>query len=492
MNTNSNSSALSSLDSKLTHSETRINRALTFKEPLNQVNQANLLTQEQKKSIALIYIEQAQVYSQEHNWRKAIIACKNALEISPDTADAYKILGDILYRQGKEGEALGIYAKALTINPNLATVYANVGALYADREDWQKALDYYQQAVILDPYLAEAYRNLAQVWEELDDTEKALECFCRAVDLDPKILDAEDYFNFGQELYRQGKLKEASILFIHGVRLNPSAEEELAQLVKILEELEEWQKAVVYYHQLMSLPELKKDSEVNQSEVSAHQRKSSEHKPIRNLLSASKSSAIKVTAKDTKNNIPVIAQDVAQRLLPKVRSKPYALKHSRTLNEPEHQSIRVVSGISLGEREVKGSTTVDTSTLDIAKNSPSEPDSALSWNNLGSLYAQKKQWEKAVSCYQEALQLDADFAKSYRNLARVYNHKGEQLKAALYWHEAFCIEPDIVSPEEYYSLAQKLLQHNQKEKAIACLQRTIELSPNFPQALVTLNKLEEN
>ena len=462
MNTNLNSSALSSLDSKFTNSKTRTNRALVLTKSPNKVN---LPTQEQKKSIALIYVEQAQVYCQEHNWNKAIIACKNALDMSPDTADAYKVLGDILYRQGKQAEALGIYAKALTIDPNLATVYANVGALYADREDWQKALDYYQQAVILDPNLAEAYRNLAQVWEELGDAEKALECFCQAINLDPKILDAEDYFSFGEELYQQGKLKEASILFIHGVKSNPLAEKELTQLVKILEELEEWQKAVVYYHQLMSLPGRGGDG-ANRSGVRSHQQQSSEYKPIKKLLSTSKSSAIKVAAKDTQNNLPLLSQDVAQRLLPTVEAKP--------------------------KKGMKSSATVNISAFNRIKDSSPKPDSALSWNNLGSAYAQKKQWEKAISCYQEALQLDSNFAKSYRNLARVYNNIGEQLKAALYWHEAFTIEPDMVNPGEYFSLAKKLLHHNQKEKAIACLQRTIELSPNCAQAQLALNKLLKN
>ncbi len=458
MNTNSTSSTLSSLDSKLTHSETRKNRVLVLTNPQNQLD---LPTQEQKKSIAFIYVEQAQVYYQERNWHKAILACKNALEMSPDLADAYKVLGDILYRQGKKAEALGIYAKALTIEPNLATVYSSIGTLYADREDWKKALDYYQQAVIIDPNLAEAYRNLAQVWEELRDPKKALECFCRAINLDPQILDAEDYFDFGKELYQQGKLKEASILFIHGVNSNPFAEEELSQLVKILEELEEWQQAVIYYHKLISLPEAKNDR-VNQNGIKLqHQKSSSEYKPIRKILSGSQSSPIKVVTKGTQNNIPVLYRNAAQQLFPNV--KPVA--------------------------ETNNSATFNISTPDLKKISPQKPDSALSWNNVGSIYAQKKQWEKAISCYQEALQLDAEFAKSYRNLARVYNHTGEKLKAALYWHKAFNIEPDTVKPGEYFSLAKRLLQHKQKEKAIACLQRTVELNPDFTQAQVILDKL---
>jgi tetratricopeptide (TPR) repeat protein len=444
MNTNLNSSTLSSLDSKFTNFSAQ---SLTLIQPPNSSDPP---TQEQKKSIAQIYIEQAQVYCQQGNWSKAILACKNALEIAPKTADAYKILGDILYRQGKPAEALGIYAKALMINPNLTAVYANLGTLYADRKDWQKALDYYQQAVILDPNLAVTYRNLAKVWEELGNTKNALECFCRAIDLDPTILKPEDYFSFGKELYQQGKLKEASIVLINGIKLNPDASEELALLVQILEELQEWQQAVIYYHQLISCPKSKQNYAL-----------SSQPKPIKKLLSGSKSKSFshKMIAKNTRTDIPVLGRNLGQKLLPQVTSKAV---------EPDSTS-----------------TTVNL----LAPNPAKKPDSARSWNNLGSVYAQKQQWAKAISCYQEALELEPNLAKAYRNLARVYQKTGEDLKAALYWYEAFTFEPNVVTAKEYFNLATTLLQYQQLDKAIACLHRTIELNPDCDRAHSALNQL---
>ena len=162
-------------------------------------------TKEQQRSIARIYVEQAKLYFQERNWQKAIAACKNALESDSQTAEAYKILGNILKLKGRKAEALGVYARALKIDPNCATIYANLGSFYAEQKNWQQAVDYYQQAVILDPNLAGAYRSLAQVWEELGDSAKALEYFCQAVNLEPEILTSEEYFNFGGELYQQAE-----------------------------------------------------------------------------------------------------------------------------------------------------------------------------------------------------------------------------------------------------------------------------------------------
>ena len=458
-----NSSILPSPTPRSTNSDLGDSQSLPLIQSLGKLEQPS---QQQKKSIAHIYTEQALIYLKEQNWRKAIVACKNALEIAPDTAEAYKILGDILYRQGKKADALGIYAKALALDPNLATVYANVGTLYADRKKWHKALDYYQQAVIIDSNLAGTYRNLAQVWEELGDTDKALECFCRAIDLEPETLAPEEYFKFGTELYHQGKTKEASILFTHGVKLNPQAQTELAQLVQMLEELEEWQQAVVYYHQLISLPI--DDDQTHSNSV---------NKPIKKLLSNSKtkSLAAKVSAEEARQKIALLPQKLAIELLPKVKSSDSNSPAKLVSSESDNDSATV---------EIPAANTADIEA--------SQPDSAKSWNNLGSLYAQKQEWTKAISCYQEALQLDPQFAKSYRNLAKVYNQLGEEIKAALYWYEAFSLEPDLVKPEEYFSLAKKLLEHQQLDKAIACLRRTIQLDPNFEPAYLTLGKLFEN
>lgn len=434
-------------------------------------------TKQQKKSIAQVYSQQALLYFQEQNWHKAIIACKNSLEIAPDNADTYKILGNILQCQGKKAEALGVYAKALLINPNSAAIYANLGSFYAQQGDWQQAIDYFQQAVIIDPNLAGAYRSLAKIWEELGEQDKALECFCQAVNLEPKTLTSEEYFDFGKRLYQQGKIKEASIFYIQGVKLNPRAEKELAQLVKILEQLEEWQQAVVYYHQLISLTKTDDRECLSSPTID---------KPISNLLSRSLlpskvkgaitgSSRTNSITKHTQQKISSFSKGTTPLLLPKIQleSGSNSTKlSSQQLQSLSHATNAVLQNSKVTERK--------------------QPDSAFAWNNFGSLYAQKQQWSKAISCYQEALQLDPKFSKIHRNLARVYTKLGQQEKADYHWYEAFYLEPDQIKPEEYFSLAKNLLRHQQIEKALTCLRRAVQLKPNFDQAYLILGKIFES
>lgn len=414
-----------------------------------------------QRAIARIYVEQAKLYFREQNWRMAIYACKNALESDSKTVEAYKILGNILKFKGRKAEALGVYARALAIDPNCAAIYANLGSFYAEDQNWQQALEYYQQAVVLDPNLAGAYRSLAQVWEELGDSVRALECFCQAVNLEPEVLTSEEYFNFGRELYQQGKVKEASIFYTHGVKLDPCAKSELAELVKMLEEIHEWQQAVVYYHQLISL----KDND--------HLSKTEDCKPIKKLLAHSKlkskrkAKSLPPSASDRQVKAISSSSDSVPRLLPN-SSNPKLTIVKDSFDKSQTPTVKVAPKLH-GDRQ----------------------PTATSWNNLGSLYARKQQWLKAISCYQEAIELDPKLAKIHRNLARVYRKTGELQKAYLCCYKVYTLEPEKVTAAEYFSLAKHLLQHGEINKAIVCLQRTVELQSDFKRAYLILGKLFE-
>ena len=108
---------------------------------------------------------------------------------------------------------------------------------------------------------------------------------------------------------------------------------------------------------------------------------------------------------------------------------------------------------------------------------------------MGSSYAQKQQWVKAISCYQEAIALKPDLIKTHRNLARVYSKIGKKDRSLLCWYEAFNLQPESVKPEEHFSLAQQLLQLHQVDKAIACLRHAIDRDPDFERAKLTLDEL---
>ncbi len=402
--------------------------------------------------IASIYIKQASVYFKEGNWQQTIDACKRALQIAPHTAEAYKLWGNVLQRLGYKSEALGCYARALEIQPDLAEVYANLGSFHAEQEEWQQAIAYYEKAVALNPNLAGAYRNLAKIWEELGDSDRALRCFCQAINLNPKTLTAAEYFSFADELYQQSKLQEASIFYIHGVNADPDCETGYIKLVKILEEIGQWQEAVVYYRQLIALQKARQNNNVSRQLRLAN-------KPISNLLAKSKKKEVRSEKKLPPSLVPPSLPPKKPNLLPESNQTPTTGSKSLKKNPQLPSEIAA------------------------------QPESAKSWNNLGSLYAQKQQWQKAISCYQKALELDVNFSYTYHNLAKVYSQIGKQEQATAYLYRALTLNPNGVSAEDTFKLGRVLLSQGNQSAALSCLRQALKLKPDYADAYVILGEI---
>ena len=73
---------------------------------------------------------------------------KRCVELAPDDAKAYLLLGTIAYRLTKMGDAEANFKSAITADPvpsepyfNLALIYAKSGRLEEAREFYQKALE---------------------------------------------------------------------------------------------------------------------------------------------------------------------------------------------------------------------------------------------------------------------------------------------------------------------------------------------------------------
>ncbi|MGB5710549.1 MAG: hypothetical protein WBM44_06530, partial [Waterburya sp.] len=73
---------------------------------------------------AQVYFQKALEHLERQEWQQSTLACKQAIQIMPNMAEAYKIWGNALQRMGKTGEAMSCYAKAVEVKPNLAEVYA--------------------------------------------------------------------------------------------------------------------------------------------------------------------------------------------------------------------------------------------------------------------------------------------------------------------------------------------------------------------------------
>jgi tetratricopeptide (TPR) repeat protein len=114
------------------------------------------------------------------------------------------------------------------------------------------------------------------------------------------------------------------------------------------------------------------------------------------------------------------------------------------------------------------------------------PQSAKVHLHLGNLYAQEKQWQKAIDSYRQATVIKPDFAAAYFCLAKISTRLGNDSQAADYLYQALQSKPDSVTAQRHYELAQTLKTQNKPAKAIACYRSAIQIQPDFWLAYQTL------
>ena len=105
---------------------------------------------------------------------------------------------------------------------------------------------------------------------------------------------------------------------------------------------------------------------------------------------------------------------------------------------------------------------------------------------LGDLYAQQKQWQKARKSYRQAISLEPDCVEAHRRLGVVFTKLGNTSQCVNHLFKAFQLQPDAVSAMQHYKLGQTLKKQDKPAMAIACLRNAIRFKSDFWSAYVTL------
>ena len=91
---------------------------------------------------------------------EAIAACRQAIRLKPDLAEAHYNLGIALQGKGQLDEAIASYRQAIRLKPDYAEAHNNLGNALKDMGQLDEAIASYRQAIRLKPDHAEAHSNL--------------------------------------------------------------------------------------------------------------------------------------------------------------------------------------------------------------------------------------------------------------------------------------------------------------------------------------------
>ncbi|MGK7909738.1 MAG: tetratricopeptide repeat protein [Synechococcus sp.] len=441
-----------------------------------------------------IYLDQAQIYCNQQQWKKSIGVCQEILKTHPENVSALKMWGDILQKMGHGADSMGYYAKALQIQPNSPEVHANLATLYAKRKKWNRAAEHYQKAIEVNPSFAGAYRNLAKVYKQLGKHQEMNQCLVRAMLLKPELGTVEELCKVGHTL-TEGSVDEAVKCYKAAIKLEPNCLEAYQALGNIYDNQGEWQKAVNCYRRVLDLKEARAIEHGNKGLPSQTVRKHSLPKlnDLRKLTSSEN-----IESKSISNKTIIDSQqenrDVEKSLLQRTKLQVSSEKVKKTQIEAATVKKYSTSGIkknntaASAKNTIKGEKERIKILLEREKERPEEVSIQL---ELGHHYLEQQEWERARIHFEKALKLNHVSAALYRNLAKVLNNLGKREEAAEYWYRSFQLDPEWASAMHHTILGEELLNQKKTDKAEVCFIKAIETDSKFKEAYEKLGYLYE-
>jgi tetratricopeptide (TPR) repeat protein len=167
---------------------------------------------------------QATTYFSSGRLAEATTACRLAIDIDPNSPEAYAIQGDIYQAQQQFDEAITAYSQALQFQPDddlVAKVSSHLGdALYSVNRPLE-ALSHYQNVIALEPDSVRANWMLGCIAESQAWIEIALQHYCKALTLDPAFFTPQSHVSVGRLLQERNFYTEAANFFNTAIQMQP-------------------------------------------------------------------------------------------------------------------------------------------------------------------------------------------------------------------------------------------------------------------------------
>ena len=107
---------------------------------------------------------------------------------------------------------------------------------------------------------------------------------------------------------------------------------------------------------------------------------------------------------------------------------------------------------------------------------------ASAFNNRGIAFSNKKDYQRAIQDYNEAIRIKPDFAEAFNNRGTTYYHRGNYNQAIQDYTKAISLDPDDPNPFNNRGIA--YYEQGDCGRAIQDYNEAIRLKPGFEEALV--------
>ncbi len=150
----------------------------------------------------------------------AVDAYQELARLFPDGPEPLVQQARLLVELGDTEGALQVAERAVELDPEYAEIYQVLGRAHLTAGQLDEAILRFQQAVHLDPYHGYALNNLGLAWLQAGKPEQAAEALAQAAYLLPQVGYVHN--NLGLAYERLGRLEEARMAFDTATRLSPN------------------------------------------------------------------------------------------------------------------------------------------------------------------------------------------------------------------------------------------------------------------------------
>lgn len=211
--------AISSIEDYLNENPNN-EKALNLKNTIN-----DNLSQYNNEKLILEYIENAESYYENKEYKKAVSEWNKVLEINQEYNINYFRKAYAEDEIGQYSEAIDDYTKYLLIEPESDAAYNNRGWCKYNTNDSAGAINDYSEAIKLASNNPLYFNNRASVYYERKEYKKAINDWNKVLNLEPAY--RIDYFNKSNSEYIVGLFQDAIISIDRYLDENPNFEKAL-------------------------------------------------------------------------------------------------------------------------------------------------------------------------------------------------------------------------------------------------------------------------
>ena len=165
-------------------------------------------------------------------WRNSVTLFQHVVQVTSNNESAYIDLGEALYQNGRNADALAAYREALRLNPANYHVHFAAGDVLASMDKPAEALTEYNQCLSLAPDMPAVHTAAGRALEAQGNLTNALAEFTKAEELATNY--AEPYLECAKIYFMQG-LDSHALEELHGaVRAQPDDFHTLATVARYL------------------------------------------------------------------------------------------------------------------------------------------------------------------------------------------------------------------------------------------------------------------